>query len=152
HLGNWVLVRYAAFSRWRSQHPPFSEGTFERYEPKTYEGKFSVRICKSKTIEYFEVRGARVDRPSKSKSEVLTGSFGDEEQPEKRYAEFIIHDWKNQQILRDYSIAPSNFANYFTKSDLPFETSPIFFKAEVLDKYKGNPDKYTLKSRTIECR
>jgi hypothetical protein len=35
---------------------------------------------------------------------------------------------------------------------LPFGTSPIFFKAEVLDKYKNNPDKYDLTERTITCR
>jgi len=63
-----------------------------------------------------------------------------------------VQDWKNNTILKDYSIDPKNFANYFTESDLPFETSPIFFKAEVLDKYKNNPDKYELKERTISCR
>lgn len=35
---------------------------------------------------------------------------------------------------------------------MPFETSPIFFNAEVLDKYKGNPDKYELYERRISCR
>ena len=35
---------------------------------------------------------------------------------------------------------------------MPFETSPIFFQAEVLDEYKNNPDKYELKERTIQCR
>lgn len=35
---------------------------------------------------------------------------------------------------------------------MPYETSPIFFKAEILDKYKNNPDKYELQERTISCR
>ena len=84
---------------------------------------------------------------------LLSWRFSDnEEEIEKKYAEFIVHDWKNKKILKNYSIDPKNFANYFTKSDLPFETSPIFFKAEVLDKYKNNPDKYELQERTISCR
>ena len=35
---------------------------------------------------------------------------------------------------------------------MPFETSPIFFKPGVLDKYKNDTDKYTLKERFIDCR
>ncbi|MFX0197815.1 MAG: hypothetical protein ACFFCW_16970 [Candidatus Hodarchaeota archaeon] len=35
---------------------------------------------------------------------------------------------------------------------MPYTTSPVFFKAEVLDKYKNNPDKYELGERTITCR
>lgn len=42
--------------------------------------------------------------------------------------------------------------NYFTKSDLPFELSPAFFRAEVLARYKADPDKYRLDDRSITCR
>lgn len=55
-------------------------------------------------------------------------------------------------MVREISSAPGATANYFTKSDLPFETSPAFFRPEVLLKYKSDAEKYTLQSRSIACR
>ncbi len=37
-------------------------------------------------------------------------------------------------------------------SDLPFESSPVFFRPEVLSKYKADSDKYRIDGRTISCR
>ncbi len=45
------------------------------------------------------------------------------------------------------STAPGATANYFTESDLPFETTPAFFRPDVLLKYKFDSEKYTLESR-----
>lgn len=150
YLGDWVLVRYFSFNRFNADWPSFDSCTSEVYEPKEYEAKFEIRRCKD---EYIEFRGAQIERPKTPKEQLLSWRFSDnEEEVEKQYAEFIVQDWKNKRILKNYSIDPKKFANYFTKSDLPFETSPIFFKAEVLDKYKNNPDKYELQERTISCR
>ncbi|WP_019215744.1 hypothetical protein [Legionella tunisiensis] len=41
--------------------------------------------------------------------------------------------------------------SYFTNTGKPFETSPAFFKPEVLSKYKNNPDKYEVTERGISC-
>jgi hypothetical protein len=71
--------------------------------------------------------------------------------PNKQYASFIVQDWKNE-VICEVSCAPGATANYFTKSDLPFETSPAFFRPDVLLKYKADSDKYTLKDRSITCR
>ncbi len=150
YLGDWSLVRYFSFTRFNAESPSYDSFTRELYEPKGYDGKFEIIRCKD---EYVDFRGAQIERPSTPKEQLLSWKFSDnEEETEKKYAEFVVHDWKNKQILKDYSINPKKFANYFTKSDLPFETSPIFFKAEVLDKYKNNPDKYELDERTISCR
>lgn len=35
---------------------------------------------------------------------------------------------------------------------MPFEVSPAFFRAEVLNKYTADPEKYTVKDRSIHCR
>ncbi|MBC8182862.1 hypothetical protein H8E88_17300 [candidate division KSB1 bacterium] len=150
YLGEWVLVRYFAFSRFNTEWPSFDPCTSEVCESKEYEVKFEIRKCKD---DYIEFRGAQIERPETPKEHLLSWSFDDnEEDAEKKYAEFVVQDWKNKRILKNYSIDPKKFANYFTKSNLPFETSPIFFKAEVLDKYKNNPDKYELTERTISCR
>lgn len=150
YLGDWVLIRYFSFTRFNVDSPKYDSFTNRVYEPKEYEAKFEIRECKD---EYIEFRGAQIVRPETPKEQLLSWRFNDnEEEAEKKFADFIVQDWKNQKILKNYSINPENFANYFTKSDLPFETSPIFFKAEVLDKYKSNPDKYELEERSISCR
>lgn len=69
----------------------------------------------------------------------------------KQYVSLLAHDFKNQ-MLRDISLAPGETANYFTESELPFEMSPAFFRAEVLSKYKADSDKYQLGDRSISCR
>jgi hypothetical protein len=150
YLGKWVLVRYTSFTRWRTDHPDFQTSKNTLFTPHD-DAKFSIRACGDKQVQYIEIRGADIQRPVTPIDKVLNWNFSDEEE-EKRYADFIVEDWKNKRILKNYSIQPSNFANYFTESDLPFETSPIYFKPEVLEKYKNNPDKYELTERTITCR
>ena len=150
YLGDWCLVRYFSFTRFNAESPNYDSFTRKIYEPEEYDAKFAIIRCKD---EYVEFRGAQIEHPTTPKSKLLSWKFSDnEEEIEKKYANFIVQDWKNDRILKDYSIDPKNFANYFIKSDLPFETSPVFFKAEVLDKYKNNSDKYELKERTISCR
>jgi len=148
HLGEWVLLRYFCFNCFKTASPPFNTSTSKQCESKEYEAKFSIRTCGD---EYIEFRGAQIERPKTPKEQLLSWRISDDEEG-KKYAGFIVYDWKNKRILENYSLNPSKFANYFTESDLPFETSPIFFKAEVLDKYKNNPDKYELKERSISCR
>ena len=149
YLGEWVLVRYFSFTRFKTDHPSFNSCTSKEFESREYEAKFEIRKCGN---EYTEFRGAQIERPTTPKEQLLSWRIDDEEEEEKKYANFTVLDAKNNKILKNYSLDPRNFANYFTKSDLPFEISPIFFKAEILDKYKNNPDKYELTERTISCR
>ena len=74
-----------------------------------------------------------------------------EDETRKQFATFIIDDWKNKRHI-ETSCNPDHTANYFTESDSPFEVSPAFFNAEVLSRYKANPEKYTLTDRKISCR
>ena len=148
YLGKWVLVRYVDFTRHEKNFYNIDGCEINTVEPKEYEAKYETRYCK---LKYVEFRGAQIERPLSPKKKVLS-LWSDEEDDEKKYASFIVQDWKNKRILEEYSIAPENFANYFTESDLPFEISPIYFKPEVLDKYKHNPDKYEMSERSIYCR
>jgi hypothetical protein len=143
-------VHYFSFKRFKTDSPSFNSCTSEQHESQEYEAKFEIRKCGN---EYIEFRGAQIERPETPKEQLLSWRINDEEEEEgKEYANFIVLDGKNNKILKNYSLDPRNFANYFTASDLPFEISPIFFKAEVLDKYKNNPDKYELTERNISCR
>lgn len=71
------------------------------------------------------------------------------EEADDRYCDFITQDWKNERVAL-CSCAPSDTSNYFEPpNDKPFETSPVFFRPEVLDKYKNDPDNYEVESRHI---
>jgi hypothetical protein len=96
------------------------------------------------------MRGAHISQSAISKDAIIKRLDYSAEEP-REYASFIAWDFKNKE-LRQISTAPSAIANYFTKSDLPFETSPVFFRPEVLLKYKSDSDKYRLEDRSISCR
>lgn len=95
------------------------------------------------------VHGAQVIRPSATRAHILARLNGSDVAQE--HVTFLAHDWKNG-VLREISCAPGSTANYFIKSDLPFETSPAFFRPEVLTKYKADSDKYRLQDRSLSCR
>jgi hypothetical protein len=91
------------------------------------------------------LRGFQIIRNRKKNWKNLIGH------KKKKYETFIAFDWKNNKIA-EFSCDPSKLANYFITSEKPFETTPAFFKPEVLLKYKQDPEKYTLQERSISCR
>lgn len=96
-------------------------------------------------------RGVRFIRPDQTAQERGKSEASAENAP-KEYETFIIHDWKNGRI-DECSASPDAQASYFEKdSPLPYETSPVFFRPDVLDRYKADPDKYVLHHRSITCR
>lgn len=70
---------------------------------------------------------------------------------EKEYVDLIINDFKHNKICT-HSCDPNELDSYFEDTGKPFATSPAFFNAEVLRKYKSDSEKFTVKSRSIECR
>ena len=101
-------------------------------------------------------RGVQIVRPSRSKEEIFGQmGMGWEDREEKEYCDFIVQDWRNGQIV-NISAHPSSTTNYFAASNnsLPYDTSPVFFRPEVLNKYKADREKYTVSEehRFIDCR
>lgn len=74
---------------------------------------------------------------------------------EREHVEFLAYDWRNKEETK-ISTSPDATTNYFEANgnSLPFETSPAFFRPEVLSKYKSDRDKYIYDevNRTISCR
>ena len=71
---------------------------------------------------------------------------------EREYESFLIQDFKHGRLVES-SCAPKALASYFdVGSDAPFQTSPVFFRPDVLDKYKADREKYRLTDRTLDCR
>ena len=82
----------------------------------------------------------------------LIDEWKEESNPTKReYATFKIYDRKNN-IEVETSCAPEFLSNYFQESNLPWEISPAFFRADVLHRFKADPEKYSLDDRSISCR
>lgn len=139
---DFTLRRRGSFSRW-SDGPPkeYREGDDLIYHQKI-DGNAAYTT------------GIQIIRPRRPPKEVFTGItdgwFG---QKNKQYAEFTAYDWRNRRIAK-ISTDPKATANYFNSEEnlLPFELSPAFFRPEVLLKYKGDRDKYTVGERDVSCR
>ena len=93
----------------------------------------------------FQIVESRISRQDS------TEIHGAKDPPDRKYESFIAFDWKHGETS-EISTYPSETANYFQQSDLPFEMSPAFFRPDVLLRYKSNSEKYTLHDRSISCR
>jgi hypothetical protein len=95
--------------------------------------------------------GCMIVRPTRTIDDIVK-EWQEEIKPQNReYATFKIVDRKNNVEI-ETSCAPEYLSNYFQKSDLPWEISPVFFQADVLHRFKADPEKYTLEDRSITCR
>ena len=99
-------------------------------------------------------RGVQVLQPKRSNGEIFSSIKGEPtERDDSQYIEFLAYDWRNKCVT-NISTDPKDTTNYFQAHNnlFPFETSPAFFNAEVLLKYKGDSDKYSIDERNIYCR
>lgn len=118
--------------------------------------------CRSDKIFYKQkicdtsgyTRGVQIIRPTRTKQEV----FAEREsvrygKGKKNHVAFLTLDLRNGGVT-EISTDPDATTNYFDMehNNLPHELSPAFFNPEVLLKYKGDKDKYTIKERSIRCR
>jgi hypothetical protein len=95
-------------------------------------------------------RGCQLVWPCTTKESIIE-RFGPGSAKNRQYATFVAHDWKHG-VAKELSCSPELLGNYFIESDLPFETTPAFFKPEVLLKYKADSEKYQISERSISCR
>jgi hypothetical protein len=138
---DFTRVRLSDFSGWGYTDPKVTVDGDLMYRFALESGKGSY------------ARGVQIVRSNTTKDALFEhlGWYPGKKKAERQYASFIAFDFKNNRIT-EISTDPGGTANYFTKSDLPFETSPAFFRAEVLQKYKADSDKYRLDERSIGCR
>jgi hypothetical protein len=144
-----ALVRL--FDSTRVDHERFSSwGNYETSSVNDAKKEIYGRLGKKASVGSF-LRGAQIVRCSHSRKRMLRLMASGWRQKPKRYASFIAQDFKNQ-VVRRCSCDPRKLASYFITSPLPFETTPTFFRREVLLKYKSDPDKYQLSDHAITCR
>jgi hypothetical protein len=98
------------------------------------------------------VNGRMIVRPSITYEEIVASRVEQRWGTRTDYATFKAINLKTQEPI-EVSCSPEALSNYFQKdSTLPLEMSPAFFNAEVLHRYKADPDKYELRDRSIYCR
>lgn len=153
-LTDSVIVRVFDFARapeigFHALSGTSVEHDFHSSESEVF-GIFGVRTSRSGEYLASWCRGFQVVRMTEAPSNIMMRIWGPD--PDKReYADYIILDWKSKEIMIA-SCNPNKLDSYFTDTGRPFQTSPAFFKGEVLLKYKAHPDKYRLGLDSIECR
>jgi len=134
-------TRYTSghFSGWNDQ-------TLEHVEDKAAQLYFDMgRVATDASY----VRGFQLITSPMSIQELIRRFHDGDEESE--YATFIAFDFKHDRIA-ECSCDPKELANYFVRSELPFELSPVFFSADVLARYKADTEKYKVTDRSITCR
>lgn len=139
---DFTRFRLGGFSGWGRENKPA--------EFSNDKDIFGQMVVQNEHASY--TRGVQVKNIGIPKEQIINNTWGKSSSEEvKQYATFIAHDWKNKRIA-EISCDPSCLANYFTESDLPFTTTPAYFRPEVLLKYKSDQEKYSLENRSISCR
>lgn len=135
---NFTRVRWGSFAGW---------GDIKRYTKDEGELFYHGGI----NVEASYCNGVMIIPPQVTVRS-LVKAWKDEDNPSKRkYATFKIYDRKNSCNV-ETSCGPDSISNYFQANKLPWEVSPAFFRAEVLHRFKADPEKYTLEERSIACR
>ena len=140
---HFELLRRESFTDW----PQESENVI----PETNDFFYRQKIDQGKAAY---TRGIQIIRPSRPKGELFSSLKGSwSEGKGRKYVEFVAWDWRNKRIAY-ISTDPSATTSYFQAqgNSLPLELSPAFFRPDVLLKYKGDSDKYTVEQRAIHCR
>lgn len=147
-LADMGLVLFFDFTRYRSGHF-VGWSDVDRFEKRTAD--LSYRGGVQPGVGSF-VNGWRVAFPPVTRQQIIQRYRHRIDPAHKRYAEFIALDIRSRSLI-EVSCDPAGLSNYFQPdSDLPLQMSPAFFRAEVLHKYKADPDKYQLSDRKLSCR
>jgi hypothetical protein len=97
--------------------------------------------------------GVQVLRSRTTRAKLIEAANRESRREGHQYASFIALNVKHGGRVEELSCAPRALASYFEpESPLPFQITPAFFRPEVLQKYKADPDKYSLEHRSVSCR
>jgi hypothetical protein len=134
---------------------------FTRFEPKNFSGWGELHRAEVSVDDLYYhsglssegsyCNGVLVVRPKITVGKLIKQWKAEENRSNRQYAIFKIYDRKNSKNV-ETSCAPAYLSNYFQDSELPWEISPAFFRAEVLHRFKADPEKYSLDDRSISCR
>ena len=122
-----------------------NSGQFERDDPALY-----YHGCVAPGVGSY-INGRQIVLPPIGMRQIVR-RYQDRRDPKNRpFATFKAVDLRTSNRI-EVSCDPDCLSNYFEPgSDLPLEMSPAYFRAEVLQRYKADPEKYELDARSILC-
>ena len=141
------LVTFFDFTR-------YSPGEFDGWPEGSAESRARDIFYRHGTFARYASyqKGHIIFRPKCTPADLVEEWKAEEDKSNRKYATFWIVDYKNNGKVIKTSCSPNHIVNYFSKSNLPWEISPAFFRPEVLQKYKNDQEKYTISYGSIECR
>lgn len=138
---DFTRVRFGSFQGWSADH--------ERFEHKARDLFYHGGVMPGHGSY---VNGRMIVRPAVTLEEIVQAHKDARDPANRQYAVFKAIDLKTGERI-EVSCDPKRLSNYFQpESTLPLEMSPVFFRAEVLHRYKADPEKYELRERSIYCR
>lgn len=135
---------------------------FTRYHPRTFGGwGDEARIQHREADLAYDggvqpgtgsyINGWQIVQPRITRKDILTRHKARHNPDQKDYETFKAKDLRSGRRI-EVSCSPECLSNYFEPaSDRPLEMSPVFFRSEVLQRFKADPDKYVVSQRTIRC-
>jgi hypothetical protein len=144
------LVRVFDVIRFSGQYPNYrTPVTTDVYSNDTFHLYTRRHVYRTDGVAHSSLlRGYQVIYCSHSQREMESLIL---EEPPREYASFIIQDWKNERVV-EWTSAPEQIGNYFVESEYPFQTSPAYFKPDVLAQYRQNPSKFVIDDRRLTCK
>ena len=140
-LFDFTLFRISEFRGWSNKEINiFDEGDEMFYQQSIEPGNGSY------------TKGIQIIRPKRTREQIFATLkqqwYGHSDQ----WVDFVARDYRSGCVMTISTDPSMTTYRGDTESSLPWELSPAFFRAEVLLKYKADPDKYTVRTRRIDCR
>ena len=137
---DFTRVRFGSFQGWSSDH--------ERFERKAHDLFYHGGVMPGHASY---VNGRVIVRLAITLEQIVQ-AYEARAPANRQYAIFKAINLRTGELI-EVSCDPKGLSNYFQpESALPLEMSPVFFRAEVLHRYKADPEKYDLQERSIYCR
>jgi hypothetical protein len=111
-------------------------GRLDQYESRSSSGRYASRYCATKVIP---------------PGPVETCGIWPYEDADDNYPEFIIGEDDHGKPVK-HTCNPDLLANYFgANSDAPHYLTPVHFRRDVLAKYYGDPQMYSVEDGYLRC-
>lgn len=98
------------------------------------------------------MNGRQIVRPPVTLETIVRRKMEIRSPAKRRYATFLAKNRWDGKVIKA-SCDPAKLTSYFEADrKKPLQITPVFFRAEVLLKYKMDPTKYDLAGRRVSCR
>ena len=97
-------------------------------------------------------KGIQIIRPIRPRQEIFSVLQYGSKKKDDEHVEFTAKDLHSGRVMKISTDPATTTHRGDTKSSLPCELSPAFFRPEVLSRYKLDRDKYKVETQMVRCR